>query len=30
MKNAIKRPKDELSDLDPNSTWINPNITTLE
>lgn len=30
MKNAVKRPKDELSDLNPNSTWLNPNITTLE
>jgi hypothetical protein len=30
MKNAVKRPKDELLDLNPNSTWLNPNITTLE
>jgi len=30
MKNAVKRPKDELSDLSPNSTWLNPSVTTLE
>lgn len=30
MKNAVKRPKEQLSKIDAESTWLNPSITTLE
>jgi hypothetical protein len=30
MKNAVKRPKDQLERIKPDSTWLNEGIKTIE